>query len=578
MTKNIAPWRFYFVLGLMIFIALILVARLVDLHVINNAFLRHQGDARMVRTVTMAAYRGMLTDRNGEPLAVSAPVASIWINPTLFLAADKPTQQKALTKLSKLLDIPRDQIKTKITAQSTREFLYLKRHVNPDVAVILMNNHFPGVHLQTEFHRYYPAGEVTAQLIGFTDVDDKGREGLELAFNKMLTGKQGAKRVVKDRVGNVIEELAILKQPQDGEDVILSIDRRLQYLAYRELKAAMIEHNAKAASAVIVDINTGEVLAMANVPSFNPNNRDDRAPNNVRNRAVTDLFEPGSVFKTMSMAAALENKVVSPNATFDTTPGYMRVNHNVVRDIRNFGELTLPGILEHSSNVGITKVVKDLPADKLVDTLRHFGFGESTQSGFPGEREGVINVPRKNDYFGLATLSFGYGASVTVLQLANAYATLASDGSKKPITFIKTERPPKTERVISPKVATQIRTMLQQVVGAPGAGGWRAQVAGYTVAGKTGTVRKLGETGYIEDKHLALFAGFAPASKPRLALVILVDEPRHEAYYGGQVAAPLFSRIMTGALRLYDIPPDADITDTPMNSGIIQATNNATTR
>jgi len=548
--------RIYIVIGLFLLLALALIARLVDLHVINNTFLRHQGDARMVRVVNMPAYRGMITDRNGEPLAVSAPVASIWINPAVFLAGDQATQRKALTQMARELDIPRDVLQKRITAQSQKEFLYLKRHVNPDVAQELTQQQWPGVNVMAEFRRYYPAGEVTAHLIGFTDVDDQGREGLELGLDKRLSGQQGAKRVIKDRLGHVIEEIAVLKQPQDGQDVILSIDRRLQYLVYRELKAAVAQHNAKAATAVILDINTGEVLASVNVPSFNPNNREDREPAKIRNRAVTDVFEPGSVFKPISMALALENKTVARNARIDTSPGYLRVNRNTVRDLRNNGELDLVGILQKSSNVGITKVVWDLPPQKMVDFIRALGFGQSTKSGFPGERDGVITVPRANDRFGLATLSFGYGVSVTALQLANAYATLASDGEKKPISFVKIEKAPRTERVLDAKVAAEIREMLYQVVAAPDASGWRAQVAGYTVAGKTGTVRKLEDSGYTADKHLAIFAGFAPATKPRLALVILIDEPQNEGYYGGVIAAPLFSRIMSGALRLNDIPPD----------------------
>lgn len=550
-------WRIYFILGLFVLASLILVIRLVDLQVIDQGFLRTQGDARMMRTIGMAAYRGMLTDRNGEPLAVSAPVASLWMNPSIFLEAETETQKNTLAQLSRALDIPIKALQERIHTQKNKEFVYLKRQVNPQVAQAIEEKHFPGVYLQNEFRRYYPAAEVTAQLIGFTNVDDQGQEGLELGFNKRLTGRQGAKQVIKDRLGNVIEEIAVLKQPQDGEDVILSLDRRLQYLLYRELKSAMLVNQAKAASAVLLDVDTGEVLAIANVPSFNPNNREDRPQEALRNRVITDLLEPGSVFKTLSMAAALENKVVKPGDKFETAPGYMQVGRNTVKDIHNYGELDLAGILQHSSNVGITQVVWNLPPYKLVDLLRAFGFGESTHSGFPGEREGVLSVPKEKDKFGLATLSFGYGASVTLIQLADAYATLASGGLKKPVTFLKVDKPPKTERVLSAKVAEQLNQMLVSVVDS---GAFRAKVAGYTVAGKTGTVRKLGEHGYEEKRHMAIFAGFAPASKPRFALVVMIDDPQSGGYYGGVIAAPVFSQMMAGALRLADIAPDARTT------------------
>jgi cell division protein FtsI (penicillin-binding protein 3) len=529
--------------------------RVISLHVIEQDFLRHQGEARTVRVVSSAPYRGMITDRNGEPLAISTPVDSIWLNPKEF-----NSEHPQLLTLASLLDLSLDQLLEKVNRNINREFVYLQRHVPPHLALQVKALEVPGIHLKPEYKRYYPAAEVTAHVLGFTDIDDHGQEGLELTFDNWLSGSPGSKRVVKDRRGREVQILEGIQDMHSGQDVVLSLDQRLQYLAYRELKKAVLDNGATSGSAVILDVHTGEILAMVNQPSFNPNLRiklplDGR----FRNRAVTDVMEPGSVIKTFSVASALQNGKVSPTTKVDTSPGWMMVGGHPVREDKqkNFGEIDVATILKKSSNVGVTKLTLALPSESLWQTYRNLGFGVATGCHFPGEASGTLVRPPKHSSFMLATLAFGYGMNVTPLQIAQAYAVLGAGGNKHPVTFLKQTTKPKPEQVLDPVVARQVVDMLAQVVSE--GSGTKAKVLGYQMAGKTGTVRKVNPAGgYLEDSHLAVFAGLAPASQPRFSIVVVIDDPKTNSsvYYGSQVAAPVFSNIAAGAMRIFNIAPD----------------------
>ena len=527
-----------------------LVWRAVDLQVMDREFLRGQGDARHLRVVAMPAHRGMILDRQGEPLAISTPVQSVWVNPQEIITA-----REQLPRLANLLELDMDYIQRTLASRAGREFVYLRRHISPDLASQVRALEIPGLYLQQEYRRYYPAGEVMAHVLGFTDIDDDGQEGLELAYSEWLRGLPGAKRVIKDGRRNIVETVESIRPPQPGRDLRISIDRRIQFLAYRELKAAVQQHGARSGSAVILDVQRGEVLAMVNQPSYNPNNREQRRSDRFRNRAVTDVFEPGSTIKPFTVAAALEAGRYQPHTLIDTSPGYMTVGRNTVKDIRNFGPMDVTGVMRKSSNVGVVKMALSMPPKTLWGMLSRVGFGTTTGSGFPGEAAGLlVNHPRWRD-IELATLSFGYGLSVTPLQLAEAYSVIANDGLLRPVSFLQQEQVPAGQRVMSARVAREVRAMMEEVLGPEGTAP-RARVAGYRVAGKTGTVRKSVAGGYAENRYQALFAGMAPASQPRLVMVVVIDEPSRDEYYGGAVAAPVFSRVMTGALRLMNIPPD----------------------
>lgn len=525
--------------------------RLAYLHVLKHDFLRSQGEARTVREVKIAAYRGMIKDRNGESLAISTPVDSVWMNPKKVDPSDP-----GLKQIAKLLGmtLPALQDKIRHYANANKEFAYLRRHIEPQLSAQIKNLHVSGIHLQPEYRRYYPNGEVTAQLIGFTDIDDNGQEGLELAYNDWLKGKPGKKRIEQDRLGREIENLANLAEVQPGSDLVLSIDERIQYLAYKAVKTAVEKHKAVSGNAVVLDVKTGEILAMVNGPSFNPNHRErNQNKNHYRNTAVTDAFEPGSVLKTFSMASVLENTKVTPVTLVDTKPGYMRLQGKVIRDVHNNGVLEVGDILKESSNIGITKLVLNLQTRDLWDTYDRLGFGWSTESGFPGENPGFLTMPRPEQSFVMATMSFGYGVTVTPLQLAQAYAIIGAGGIKRPVSFLKVDQPPAGTRVMNSKVAREVLSMLANAVEHDRS---NARVAGYRVAGKTGTARKVGKDGYEIGKYRAVFGGLAPAVNPRIAIVVTINEPSTGEYYGNQVAAPVFSRIASGALRLLKIAPD----------------------
>jgi cell division protein FtsI (penicillin-binding protein 3) len=542
--------RRVFLMLCMLLAGVTLVWRAVCLQVLDKAFLLSQADARHLRVVSLPAHRGKILDRHGEPLAISTPVESVWVNPQVL-----DGEQQRLPQLAKLLSIDVDKVLDLLASRADREFIYLRRHVSPALALQVDALNIPGVHLQREYRRYYPDGEVTAHVTGFTNIDDTGQEGIELAYEDWLGGEPGAKRVIKDGNHNVIEDVESIRRPHPGKDLTLSIDRRIQYLAYRELKAAVQEHQAHSASAVVLDVKSGEVIAMVNQPSFNPNNRQQSRSSSMRNRAVTDVFEPGSTMKPFIVASALQSGRYQPDTPVSTSPGWMQVGVNTVRDVHDYGQLDVSGVIRKSSNVGISKIALSLPAEDIWTLLSELGFGTQTFSGFPGEASGLLSYYGGWNAIETATLSFGYGVSVTPLQLAQAYAVLATGGIKRSVTFLREGEVTEERRVLPAVIARQVRDMLEQAAG-PGGTAPLAQVPGYRVAGKTGTVKKSSVGGYSSNKYLAVFAGMAPASDPRFVMVVMVDEPGNGKYYGGQVAAPVFSRVMAGALRLMAVPPD----------------------
>lgn len=540
--------RLYVLAGVLGLATVSLVVRAVDLQFVDKAFYQQQGDARFLRELPIATSRGMITDRNGEPLAVSSPVESIWANPKELL----PHPEK-IAELAAALGTEPTQLEARVAQRADREFVYLRRHMNPDVAAEVLELDIPGVYSQREFRRFYPQGEVMAHVLGFTNIDDRGQEGLELAFDEWLTGKPGAKRVIKDRRGRIVENVDLIAAAQPGRDLNLSIDRRIQYLAYRELKAALLQHSASSGSVVILDVKNGEILAMVNQPSYNPNSREGIEPGNQRNRAVTDLFEPGSVLKTFTAAAALETGRYTPDTSFDTSPGFMMVAGHRVTDIRNFGEVSVTRMLTKSSNIVATKLALDMPPEHLHDVLRRFGFGQATGAGFPGEAAGVLTSPQGWGTLHRTTISFGYGLSVTALQLAQAYAAIGNRGVMVAPTFLR-GAPVQAKTVIDPQLADTLLGMLETVTGPEGSAK-SAVVPGFRVAGKTGTSRRAVPGGY-QRRYISLFAGVIPVTDPRFAMVVMINDPQGKDYYGGLVAAPVFGKVMESALRVMNVPPD----------------------
>lgn len=549
-THAARSWRIWLVVFLLALIVTGITSKLFSLYGDDQAFLRSQGDARTLRTMLIPAHRGLVTDRNGEPLAVSAPVATIWADP---LRTDM--QHGGLTRLAQLLDMKPHELKATLTANPERRFLYLKRQVTPELAEAVEAIGVPGVHVDREYKRYYPVGEVATHLVGFTNVDGEGQEGLELAFNHSLRGEPGRKLVLKDRVGRTIKHIRSLQDADPGDDLQLSIDLRLQYMAYRELKAAVESHRADSGSAVVLDAKTGEVLALVNQPSYNPNDRSGLNTDALRNRALTDLFEPGSTIKPLTVAAAMMSGQYTRDSVIDTSPGYIRVSGASIKDHRNYGKLDLTGIITKSSNVGVTKLALEMPHDTVRNLLHNVGLGRDTGTGFPGERTGVLPFLAERQRVERATMSYGYGLSTTLLQLAQAYIPLAADGMMHPVTLLKQNQAPAGTRVLPPGVGPQVLDMLETVVSAQGTGR-RAAVEGYRVGGKTGTVHKASGGGYAEDKYVSVFTGVAPLTNPRLVIAVMVDNPKGQEYYGGLVAAPVFSRIAAGSLRLLNVPPD----------------------
>ena len=526
-----------------------LVGRAAYVQLVNSDFYQRQGEARYLREVPIPTSRGMITDRNGEPVAVSTPVASIWVNPQELLR-----HPDRIPELAQALQVPADELGTRLSQKADKEFMYVRRRINPDEAERIVGLKIPGVFSQREFRRFYPQGEAMAHVLGFTNIDDRGQEGLELAFDDWLRGKPGAKKVIRDRKGAIVESIDLVRAAEPGKDLTLSIDRRIQFLAMRELRNAVTENKAAGGSVVVMDVATGEVLAMANLPTYNPNAVGNAKPDARRNRAVTDLVEPGSTMKPLTVATALQAGVVSPATIIDTNPGYMALGRYTIKDVpRNNGVLDVTGVITRSSNIGAAKIVDKVPNQTFYDSLRNFGYGVAPQSGFPGEAAGMLAPPGRWNGLQKATMSYGYGLNVTPLQIAQAYAALGNGGKLIPPTFIKGQRN-EARQVVDPKIATEVVRMMETVVTQGGAK--QAGILGYHVAGKTGTARKAGPGGYVRGHYNALFAGVVPATNPRFATVIVVNDPQGGKYYGGLVSAPVFHNVMEGALRLMDVPPD----------------------
>ena len=527
-----------------------LLARAVDLQVRERDFLMKQGEARHLRVIQVTAHRGQITDRRGDPLAVSTPVDSIWVNPGELIesAAEIP-------RLARALGRDPEAVTRRVAANAGREFLYLRRHMAPEKAEAVLGLGIPGVYSLREYRRFYPAAEVAGHVVGFTNIDDEGQEGLELAYDHWLKGRNGAKRVLRDRLGRAIRDVELIREARPGHDLATSIDLRIQYLAYRELKRAVRKHRAKSATMVVLDVTTGEILAMVNQPSYNPNDRSQLTGNRYRNRAATDIFEPGSAFKPLIVAAALESGRYQSSSVLDTSPGYLVVGAKTIEDANNLGAIPITTVLTRSSNVGASMIALSLEPAQLWGALSGMGVGQLTGAGFPGESAGVLTHYDHWRAIGQATLAYGYGVSMTALQLAQAYSLFGSGGEVFPATLLAAEAPRPTGRVLDPATAGAVLAMMETVVSEEGTAP-AAAISGYRVAGKTGTARKSTAGGYSDDRYIAVFAGLAPASDPRLAAVVMVDEPSAGAYYGGAVAAPVFSDVVGGALRILGIPPD----------------------
>jgi cell division protein FtsI (penicillin-binding protein 3) len=550
LSVRLPVWRARLLLLLVFFGFLVLAARAFYLQGLRNDFLQQKGETRYARVVEISAHRGMVTDRNGEPLALSTPVESVWAAP-----ADAELNAEQRAKLTRLLGMDAAELKRKL-AEPDRDFVYLKRQLPPEQAAKVVQLNLPGIFLQREYRRYYPAAEVTAHVVGVTGVDDNGQEGIELAYQDWLSGKAGSRRVIKDRLGHVVEDIESIRAPQQGRELALSIDQRIQYLAFRELKSAIALNEAKAGSLVVLDVTTGEVLALANWPTYNPNNRDTFKTGRSRNRAVVDLFEPGSTLKPFTVAAALESGLVSPGSMIDTEGGRYTIGNRTIHDAHPEGILTVAQVIQKSSNVGSAKMALAMAPQKMWAIFSEVGFGTQTKVGFPGEATGRLRAYQTWKPIEQATMSYGHGISVSLLQLARAYSVFATNGELMPLTLVKRDQPVEGKAVISPRTAMAVRKMLEMVT-QPGGTATRAQVAGYRVAGKTGTAHKLVGSTYASDRYISSFVGFAPASNPRLVIAVMLDEPGGKSYYGGEVAAPVFSNVMAGALRLLGIEPDA---------------------
>ncbi len=548
------PWRFRLMVALLGVMVAAICWRIIDLQVVDRDFLKGQGDARSLRHIPIPAHRGLITDRNGEPLAVSTPVTTLWAN-----AKEMQTAKEKWPALAAALGQDPKALTERLEAQANKEFIYLVRGLTPEQGQAVLDLKVPGVYGIEEFRRFYPAGEVTAHMVGFTDIDDHGREGVELAYDEWLAGVPGKRQVIKDRRGRLIKDVQVTKNAKAGKPLALSIDLRLQYLANRELRNAIIENGAKAGSLVIMDVKTGEILAMVNQPTYNPNNRRNLQPAMMRNRAMIDVFEPGSTMKAISMSAAIETGRWKPSDTVEVYPGSLQIGKYTIKDVsKTEGPvLDLTGILINSSNVGMSKVAFDIGGETIFRLAQKVGLGQDTGLGFPGERVGNLPNYREWRKAETATLSYGYGISVTAIQLVHAFSALANNGRLAPLTLIKTDKPPQTTQVLPEAVAKTMQGMLTQVIEAP-RGVFRAQVPAYHVAGKSGTARKtsVGTKGYAENSYRSLFAGFGPMSDPRYAIVVVIDEPSKAGYFGGLVSAPVFSRVMSGTLRLMNVTPD----------------------
>lgn len=546
-------WRHFALVFTFLTIAAVLVGRIAALNINDSAFLKRQGDARSVRVESLAAHRGIVFDRHGEPLAVSTPVVSVWIDPS---ATRLDANQRRV--LARTLAIDVTQLAERQQLYRNKSFMYVARRVTPDLANTVADLGITGVRFKREYRRYYPAGELAAHVVGFTDVDDRGQEGVELSFDKHLRGIAGRKKVLKDRRGQIVRDLEYLAAPQFGNDLRLSIDLRLQFFAYRELKSAVEHHRAVSGSVVMLDVRTGEILALVNQPSFNPNGISRIDHGAMRNRAITDLYEPGSTVKPLTIIAALESGRFSPNSSIDTAPGYVRVGKKLIEDPVNRGRISLREVLEKSSQVGIAKVALKLEKRAVFDVFTRAGFGTYPGSGLPGEVAGRLSDAELNNPIVRATMAYGYGISVTPLQLAQAYLGLATMGQSLPVSILRLDSAPEMVRVFDERDVRALVGMMQGVATATGTAP-KARVPGYRVAGKTGTTRKVGATGYDDSRHVAFFAGMAPVENPRVVVVVVVNEPKGERVGGGDVAAPVFARIVARALRVLGVAPETEM-------------------
>ena len=559
LNLSLPRWRSRLVLILLALAFLVLAARAVYLQGFSTDFLQRQGESRYARTMELPATRGKVTDRNGVVLAASMPAKAIWAIPDDVMeigkketAADLQARLAKLPELARLLNLPLAEIKRKLN--SDRSFVYLRRQVDTDVAEKIAALKLAGVHERDEYKRYYPEGETLAHVVGFTNIEDVGQEGVELSHQKDLAGVTGTRRVIKDRLGRVIEDIGSTKYPRDGRDLALSIDTRVQYVVYSQLKEAMRAHRAKAAAAVVVDVATGEVLALANMPTYNPNDRRDLSGAELRNRVITDAFEPGSTMKPVTIALALEEKIVTPKKQIQTSPGKLTIGPATIGDAHPHGILTVEEIVQKSSNVGTAKIALQIQPEHMWSFMTEMGFGQAPRVGFPGATPGRLRPWKSWRPIEQATMSYGHGVSVSLLQMARAYSVFARDGDLVPLSFQKNNEPPLTARVVSAETARAVRKMLFMAA-APGGTAPQAQVPGYSVAGKTGTAHKIGKHGY-EDRYVASFVGFAPANNPRIIIAVMVDEPSNGKHYGGEVAAPVFSAIAEHSMRILQVQPD----------------------
>jgi cell division protein FtsI (penicillin-binding protein 3) len=546
-------WRFMLVLGALGLVFASLICRAAYIQVFKSESLTAQGDMRSIRTQSSQTQRGSIMDRNGNELAVSVPVQAIYADPKRVVDSQSLSQKRKWQALAEVLEMDLRELQEKV-ANPQKRFVYLKRQVSPAIGQYIQELKLPGVYLKPESRRFYPAGEVSSHLVGFTDIDDQGQEGIERSYNDWLTGLDGKRQVRQDRLGRTIENLAVLEQEQSAHDLKLSLDQRLQSLAYRELKRAVTQFNAASGSIVVLDIATGEVLAMANSPSFNPNDRRQLQSYRFRNRAVTDGFEPGSTIKPFTVLTALDQGVATTRTVIDNSPGYMVVGGNRVRDGHSYGKMSLTQVIQKSSNIGVSKLALKMGVTPLLDSLYAVGFGNDSGLGLTGESSGLLPQRRRWSDFETATLSFGYGLMVTPLQLARAYAVLGSGGIARPVSLLKLDEPPKGQRVFDATHTEAVLKMMESVT-QKGGTATKAAVEGYRVAGKTGTSRKAAAGGYSGD-YVSYFAGVAPVSAPKLAIVVMVNDPKGDHYYGGEVAAPVFSKVMGGSLQYLNVIPD----------------------
>lgn len=546
--------RAYVVFALLLCMLLALVLRVLSLQVLDMGhgaeFLKHQGALRMVRTAELPAYRGLITDRRGEPLAVSTPVISLWANPSILAGTAR------LEELAGVLEVPHEELRDRVERLASRQFMYLRRHLMPDQARAILALNIPGVRAEREYRRFYPAGEVAAQLVGMTNVDGQGVAGLELAYDDWLRGTPGKKRYIKDLHGDAVRDIGVVEPVMPGRNLQLSIDLRLQYLLHKELNRAVVVTGSEAGIIVTVDSHSGELLASVSYPDFNPNNRSGMNMSQTRNRALTDVFEPGSTMKPLTMVAALESGRYTIDTVIDTSPGRIRVGRKVLPDPRNYGAITLSRVVEKSSQVGVTKIALDIGHEPIWEVFQRFGLGQSTATGFPGESSGLLPQRQRWSPIEKVTLAFGYGLTTTPLQIARAYSVFANGGILPEMTLLRRDTSaPRGRRIIDSSVAKDMRGILHAVTGKNGTAK-RARVEGYAIGGKTGTVHKVGPGGYQDDQYVALFAGIAPIDDPRFVTVVVLDRPKGDAYGGGAAAAPVFARVAGETLRLLGVPPE----------------------